>query len=98
MTRELDKMRRGDLYDPLDSELVTARAHARDLCRGLNATRDADEAERRRITGELFGSGGGTVWMQPPFFCDYGFNIELGERVFGAAAASPPPGRGILSA
>lgn len=22
------------------------------------------------------------MWMQPPFFCDYGANIELGERVF----------------
>src|SRR5690606_23868494 len=31
---------------------------------------------------ELFGAGGETVWMQPPFFCDYGSNIELGERVF----------------
>jgi maltose O-acetyltransferase len=30
----------------------------------------------------LFGKGDGTVWMQPPFFCDYGSNIELGERVF----------------
>ena len=26
--------------------------------------------------------GGDTVWMQPPFFCDYGSNILLGERVF----------------
>ena len=34
------------------------------------------------ILPELFGSGGDTVWMQPPFFCDYGSNIELGERVF----------------
>jgi len=30
----------------------------------------------------LFGRGGRTVWMQPPFYCDYGSNIELGERVF----------------
>jgi len=22
------------------------------------------------------------VWMQPPFFCDYGSNIHLGEKVF----------------
>ena len=82
MLTERDKMRQGDLYDPLDQELVKARARARDLCWALNATRDADEAERRRITRELFGSGGDTVWMQPPFFCDYGVNIELGERVF----------------
>lgn len=31
---------------------------------------------------ELFGKGGDSVWMQPPFFCDYGSNIHLGERVF----------------
>jgi len=30
----------------------------------------------------VFKKGGDTVWMQPPFFCDYGSNIELGERVF----------------
>jgi maltose O-acetyltransferase len=57
-------------------------ARARDLCRGLNATRDADEDQRRRILRELFGAGGDTVWMQAPFFCDYGSNIALGERVF----------------
>jgi maltose O-acetyltransferase len=72
----------GELYDPLDGDLVAARERARDLCWSLNATRDAAHDERRRILGELFGAGGDTVWMQPPFFCDYGSNIELGERVF----------------
>ena len=31
---------------------------------------------------DLFGAGGESVWMQPPFYCDYGSNILLGERVF----------------
>jgi maltose O-acetyltransferase len=72
----------GELYDPLDAELVAARGRARDLCQALNATREAQQEERCRILRELFGAGGDTVWMQPPFFCDYGSNIELGERVF----------------
>jgi maltose O-acetyltransferase len=72
----------GELYDPLDPELVAARNRARDLCQDLNATREADQEERRRIVRELFGAGGETVWMQPPFYCDYGSNILLGERVF----------------
>jgi maltose O-acetyltransferase len=79
---EREKMLAGELYDPLDPELVSGRNRARDLCQTLNATREADQEERRRIVRELFGSGGDTVWMQPPFFCDYGTNIELGERVF----------------
>jgi maltose O-acetyltransferase len=72
----------GELYDPFDPALVTARERARDLCGALNATREGQQDERRRLLRELFGTGGDTVWMQPPFYCDYGSNIELGERVF----------------
>ena len=59
-----------------------ARERARDLCRDLNATRESEHERRRRILRDLFGRGGDCVWMQPPFYCDYGANIELGERVF----------------
>ncbi len=72
----------GELYDPLDPELVRGRDRARDLCQTLNASREADVVERRNLVRALFGSGGETVWVQPPFFCDYGTNIQLGERVF----------------
>src|SRR5918996_5285367 len=82
MPSERDRMLAGELYDPMDPELVAGRVRARDLCQGLNATREADDAGRRGILRELFATGGDTVWMQPPFFCDYGANIELGERVF----------------
>jgi maltose O-acetyltransferase len=82
MRSEMDKMLAGELYDPFDPELAQARERARDLCRDLNATRERDRDERRRILKELFGKGGESVWMQPPFFCDYGSNILLGERVF----------------
>jgi maltose O-acetyltransferase len=72
----------GELYDPFDPELMAGRAWARNLCQQLNATRESEEVERRRILRELFAKGGDSVWMQPPFYCDYGTNIELGERVF----------------
>jgi maltose O-acetyltransferase len=82
MGSERDKMLTGELYDPFDAELVAARTRARDLCQALNATRESEAAARRSILQELFGAGGDTVWMQPPFWCDYGTNIELGERVY----------------
>ncbi len=82
MPPEREKMLAGALYDPLDPELVAGRERARDLCQALNATREGEADARRAILRELFGRGGDTVWMQPPFFCDYGTNIELGERVF----------------
>lgn len=82
MRTERDRMLVGEPYDPFDPDLVAGRERARDLCQDLNATREADTDERRRILVDLFGKGGDTVWMQPPFYCDYGTNIELGERVF----------------
>jgi maltose O-acetyltransferase len=82
MKTERQKMLAGELYDPMDAELVAARQRARDLCLALNATREAEQDARRRMLRELFGAGGDSVWMQPPFFCDYGANIALGERVF----------------
>src|SRR3954454_22089257 len=82
MRSEREKMLAGELYDPLDPELVAARERARDLCQDLNATRERDQERRRRILTELLGAGGDTVWMQPPFFCDYGSNVHLGEKFF----------------
>lgn len=82
MRTERNKMLAGELYDALDPDLVRDRDRARDLCQTLNATRESDREIRRHILLQLFGKGGDTVWMQPPFYCDYGSNIELGERVF----------------
>jgi maltose O-acetyltransferase len=82
MPTEREKMLAGELYDPLDAELVAARTRARDLCQALNATREGDADERRRLLVDLFAAGGEDVWMQPPFFCDYGRHIFLGRRVF----------------
>jgi maltose O-acetyltransferase len=79
---ERQKMLAGEMYDPLDQELIIAREHARSLCQALNATAETEQEERRRILTGLFGTGGDTVWMQPPFYCDYGSNIHLGTRVF----------------
>lgn len=82
MRTETEKMLAGELYDPLDLELVRRREQARNLCQDLNATREAEQTARREILQKLFATGGDSVWMQPPFYCDYGSNIHLGERVY----------------
>jgi maltose O-acetyltransferase len=79
---EFQKMIAGQLYDASAPELVAARSRARDLLQALNASRESERDERRQILCELFAAGGDTVRMQPPFFCDYGSNIELGESVY----------------
>ena len=82
MRTEKEKMLAGELYDALDPELVIGRDRARDLCHELNTSRERDQQLRRRILADLFASGGDSVWIQPPFYCDYGSNIYLGERTY----------------
>ena len=82
MPTEREKMLAGELYNPLDPDLLARDAWARDLCWQLNATHPSDKENRRRILKSLFGAGGDTAVIQPPFFCDYGENIYLGQRVF----------------
>ncbi|HJV84967.1 MAG TPA: sugar O-acetyltransferase [Noviherbaspirillum sp.] len=82
MKTEKEKMLAGELYDPFDPELVFARERAHALCQAFNATRETEQDERRRILKDLLGAGADSAWVQPPFYCDYGFNIHLGARVF----------------
>jgi maltose O-acetyltransferase len=77
-----EKMLTGELYDPLDSELGAERRRARILIKALNDTRDDQTEERARIIRELLPASGAGVWIEPPFYCDYGTNITLGDKVF----------------
>lgn len=77
---EREKMVTGELYDPRDPELVAARARCRALLRRLTAA--SDDAERGAVLAELFGAAGPGLWVEPPFFCDYGANITAGGQVY----------------
>lgn len=82
MKTEKEKMLAGELYNALDPELVAGRRRARLLTRRLNDSSD-DEAELRgELLQELFGSSGANLWLEPPFYCDYGSNIHVGDNVF----------------
>lgn len=82
MPSEKSKMLAGQLYDPLDPQLVQERERGAQLCRQLATIHEAEHDTRRTILTQLLGSGGETAWIQPPFYCDYGSNIHLGERVY----------------
>src|SRR5688572_26315671 len=70
---EKQKMLAGELYFSNDEELVRERKRAKDLCRRYNAGEP--------VLQELFGYET-DVYLEPPFFCDYGYNIRLGARSY----------------
>ena len=82
MRSEREKMFAGERYDAMDPQLVAERCRARELCVAINDSHDEERALRKRIIVELLGSVGDGVWIEPPFYCDYGTNITLGCNVY----------------
>jgi maltose O-acetyltransferase len=79
---ERERMVAGELYRADDPELVRERARARALTARYNSTGQDEQADRRALLSELLAELGSEAWIEPPFFCDYGWNISLGERAF----------------
>jgi maltose O-acetyltransferase len=77
-----ERMLRGELYVFGDPELQAAHARAQQLLERYNATRHAERDERDRLLRDLLGSIGEGAVVQPPFRCDYGFRIAIGEGTF----------------
>jgi maltose O-acetyltransferase len=82
MRSEKEKMLSGELYDPLDPQLSAERQRARLLFKAFNDTPDDQQQQRDRLIKELIPTSGLEIWVEPPFYCDYGTNITLGDRVY----------------
>ncbi len=79
---EKEKMLAGDFYDSRDPELLTLYHTARKLLLEYNNLDSRLTGERERILNELFEYRGSGVWVETPFFCDYGKNISIGKNTF----------------
>ena len=79
---ELDKMRSGELYDFSTPEIVASNLQARRALERFNRAEADDEATRRAALEELIPDIPTTATIVPPFFCDHGHPIRLGEGVF----------------
>jgi maltose O-acetyltransferase len=79
---EREKMLFGELYLAADTELVALRRAARRLTRAFNATREDEPGARVAILRELLGACGPNIEIEPPFRCDYGANISVGDGFY----------------
>lgn len=80
---EKEKISYGILYDAnYDPELIAERERAADLCFELNSLRPSQTAEADKILSRLLGKRGKNCAILPTFWCDYGYNIEVGENFF----------------
>lgn len=79
---EKEKMIKGLMYNPLDSVLSKERYKARKLFQEINSLNEDSAKKRKHLFIELFGETKKNFWIEPPFYCDYGYNITLGDKVF----------------
>lgn len=78
--KEFEKMISGENYYPFTEYLTGLRDKARACVSDFNQERDAQK--REDILKKLLGKMGEGCYITPSFFCDYGLNIELGDRVY----------------
>lgn len=79
---EKEKMLAGKFYIASDPVLVEERARAERLRRRLNITDFGDRTAYEGILAQLLPNCPPDLWIEPPFYCDYGYNITAGEHVF----------------
>ena len=77
-----EKMLAGEPFCSLDPDLLVEIRRARRLTRLINATTEEQETEREALIRQLFGKVGSKVAINPPFTCDLGYNIHVGENFF----------------
>ncbi|HYG04481.1 MAG TPA: sugar O-acetyltransferase [Chryseosolibacter sp.] len=82
MKTEKQKMLAGELYNALDKELSEDRINTRLLLKELNDSAEDQATLRAEILKRLIPTAPSNLWIQPPFFCDYGYNMIVGEKVF----------------
>ena len=80
---EWEKAQNGYLYDAnYDKEIVEARTKCADLCYQFNNCKPSDIERQKEILDEMLGSIKGTPVVTAPVYCDYGFNISIGENFY----------------
>lgn len=81
MKTELQKMLDGELYDASDAQLTAMRASARQLLFQYNQLTAASRESKSAILQQLL-SKCSNANIEPPFYCDYGRHISVGENFF----------------
>ena len=80
---EKEKMLAGLIYDAnYDKDLLAEREKCKDLCYDFNHLLPSNAEKQRELIKRLLGYIKGSFVITAPFWCDYGYNIEIGENFY----------------
>lgn len=80
-SNEKQKMLSGQWYFSSDRQLTTERQQAKSTCYRFNQHAPDQRKAANRLLANLFADCS-QFWIEAPFYCDYGYNIRLGSRVY----------------
>ena len=81
----MEKMQKpclGSLFAADSEELVRQRRSCQDLCFAYNQILPSQTEQRKKLIKQIFGKTGENILVEPSFWCDYGFHIEVGENFY----------------
>ncbi len=80
---EKEKCENGLLYDAnYDQELINERMAVKDLCLEYNRLKNSDTEARGILIRKILGKTKDNICIEPSFWCDYGYNIEVGDHFY----------------
>lgn len=78
---EKQKMLMGEAYFPSNKQLQADRLSAKTVCHHFNQLPPNEYKQGMKLLKGLFGSTH-SFWIEPHFYCDYGYNIHLGKQFY----------------
>ncbi|MDM1292948.1 sugar O-acetyltransferase [Sphingobacterium sp. N143] len=82
MNSSKEKMIAGIPYIDSDGQLFKERQYAKEELKRFNDAEPKQIKFRKQIIQKLFKSTGKRFFLEPPFRCDYGYNISIGENFY----------------
>jgi acetyltransferase-like isoleucine patch superfamily enzyme len=82
MNSEKENMVSGQPYKANDPELVRERARAKEILFDFNNSRPNEIDKKNKLLKPLLGKTQKNFYIEPPFRCDYGYNIEIGDNFY----------------
>lgn len=79
---EKEKQQQGMLYQADNAEVLKELYYCENECFEINQIPPSRREERMERLQRLFGKAGKSMFIVAPFFCDYGYNIEVGDNFF----------------
>lgn len=79
---EKERMLSGKLYSSDDPELKSDKDRSRQLVHSFNSTTNDQQAYRTELLKQILGGTGESFYIEPPFHCDYGGNIYIGDNFY----------------